>query len=253
MIHVVQHYTPKLLRKVCEKVMKKAYRFPKNEKDRQLGEKYKLTWEGLLRNSEKPEKQERIKEYWKVFYDCLHDEIKARSKHKEIPEEDSFLIFIEKNKVLPTLVSLILKSKPHKGLFIEYSACFLRLLKYNESLMKDEKLNKEIFKVILNLSQELDNQGKDFLYKIEYTVFLNCVTRLILNYPKLIKYYKIKKVNPFTHKEYEEYLIFSSLMNLLEIDHLIKTFEHRKYIRRSLIVHLSFDLFINSSYFHFLS
>ena len=211
--------------------------------------KYKLTWEGLLRNSEKPEKQERIKEYWKVFYDCLHDEIKARSKHKEIPEEDSFLIFIEKNKVLPTLVSLILKSKPHKGLFIEYSACFLRLLKYNESLMKDEKLNKEIFKVILNLSQELDNQGKDFLYKIEYTVFLNCVTRLILNYPKLIKYYKIKKVNPFTHKEYEEYLIFSSLMNLLEIDHLIKTFEHRKYIRRSLIVHLSFDLFINSSYF----
>ena len=212
-------------------------------------EKYKLTWEGLLRNSEKPEKQERIKEYWKVFYDCLHDEIKARSKHKEIPEEDSFLIFIEKNKVLPTLVSLILKSKPHKGLFIEYSACFLRLLKYNESLMKDEKLNKEIFKVILNLSQELDNQGKDFLYKIEYTVFINCVTRLILNYPKLIKYYKIKKVNPFTHKEYEEYLIFSSLMNLLEIDHLIKTFEHRKYIRRSLIVHLSFDLFINSSYF----
>jgi ceramide synthetase len=41
-IHVVQHYTPKLLRKVCEKVMKKAYRFPKNEKDRQLGEKYKI-------------------------------------------------------------------------------------------------------------------------------------------------------------------------------------------------------------------
>lgn len=38
-------------------------------------------------------------------------------------------------------------------------------------------------------------------------------------------------------------------MNLLEVDHLIKTFEYKKYIRRSLIVHLSFDLFINSSYF----
>ena len=38
-------------------------------------------------------------------------------------------------------------------------------------------------------------------------------------------------------------------MNLLELDHLIKTFEYKKYIRRSLIVHLSFDLFIDSSYF----
>ena len=115
--------------------------------------------------------------------------------------------------------------------------------------MSDEKLNKEIFIVILNLSQELDNEGKEFLYKNEYALFLNCVTRLLLNYPKLISHYKIKKVNPFTHKEYEEYLIFSSLMNLLEIDHTIKTFEFKKYIRRSLIVHLSFDLFINSSYF----
>ena len=41
-IHVFQHYTPKLLNKLCEKVMKKAYRFPKNERDRQLGEKYRI-------------------------------------------------------------------------------------------------------------------------------------------------------------------------------------------------------------------
>ena len=65
----------------------------------------------------------------------------------------------------------------------------------------------------------------------------------------MIHYYKIRKLNPYIHKEYEEYIIFSSLMNLLEIDHLIKTFEYKKYIRRSLIVHLSFDLFIDSSYF----
>ena len=115
--------------------------------------------------------------------------------------------------------------------------------------MSDEKLNKEIFKVILNLSQQLFNEGKDFAYKNEYSLFLNCVTRLLLNYPKLIHYYKIRKLNPYIHKEYEEYIIFSSLMNLLEIDHLIKTFEYKKYIRRSLIVHLSFDLFIDSSYF----
>jgi ceramide synthetase len=33
---------PKLLKNFVEKVMKKAYRFPKNEKDRQLGEKYRI-------------------------------------------------------------------------------------------------------------------------------------------------------------------------------------------------------------------
>ena len=212
-----------------------------------LQEKYQLTWEGILRNANKQEKQERLKQYLKILAGYLRDEIK--SKKKDIPENESFLSFIEKNKVLPTLTSNILKSKTNRVLFLEYTSYFLRLLKYHETLMSDEKLNKEIFKVILSLSQELDNEGKAFELKNEYAFFLNYVTRLLLNYPKLIKHYKVKKVNPFTHKEYEEYFTFSSLMNLLELDHMIKTFEYKRYIRRSLIVHLSFDLFINSSYF----
>ena len=212
-----------------------------------LAQKYKITWDGILRNANKPEKQERLKQYFKVFSVFLHDEIKSR--RRDIPEDESFLVFIDKNKVLPAMASNILKSKANMSLFLEYTSYFLRLLKYNEYLMNDEKLNKEIFKAILKLSQELDNEGKDFKYKNEYALFLNGVTRLLLNYPDLISHYKIKKVNPYTHKEYEEYIIFSSLMNLLEIDHLIKTFEYKKYIRRSLIVHLSFDRFIGTSYF----
>ena len=212
-----------------------------------IQQKYQITWEGILRNANKIEKQERLKQYFKVFSIFLHDEIK--SKRKDTPKDENFLIFIEKNKVLPILTSNILKSKQNMSLFLEYTSYFLRLLKYHENLMSDEKLNKEIFKVILNLSQQLFNEGKDFAYKNEYSLFLNCVTRLLLNYPKSIHYYKIRKLNPYIHKEYEEYIIFSSLMNLLEIDHLIKTFEYKKYIRRSLIVHLSFDLFIDSSYF----
>ena len=215
--------------------------------DYTIQEKYQITWEGILRNANKPEKQERLKQYFKVFSVFLHDEIKL--KRKDIPDEENFLLFIDKNKVLPIITSQILKSKINMSLFLEYTSYFLRLLKYHESLMSDEKLNKEIFKVILNLSQQLDSEGREFPYKNEYALFLNGVTRLLLNYPKLIHYYKIRKLNPFTHKEYEEYIIFSSLMNLLEIDHLIKTFEYKKYIRRSLIVHLSFDLFIDSSYF----
>ena len=201
-----------------------------------IAQKYKITWDGIIRNSNKPEKHERLKQYFKVFSVFLHDEIK--SKNKNIPEDESFLVFIDKNNVLPTMTSYILRSKQNMSLFLEYTSYFLRLLKYNEYFMSDEKLSKEIFKVILNLSQQLDNEEKDFAYKNEYALFLNGVTRLL-----------IRKVNPYTHKEYEEYIIFSSLMNLLEVDHLIKTFEYKKYIRRSLIVHLSFDLFINSSYF----
>ena len=212
-----------------------------------LQQKFKITWDGILRNANKPEKQERLKQYFKVFSVFLHDEIK--SKRQDIPSDESFLVFIDKNNVLPTMTSNILKSKQNMAIFLEYTSYFLRLLKYNEYLMSDEKLSKEIFKVILALSQQLDNEEKDFAYKNEYALFLNGVTRLLLNYPKLISHYKIRKVNPYTHKEYEEYIIFSSLMNLLEVDHLIKTFEYKKYIRRSLIVHLSFDLFINSSYF----
>ena len=220
-----------------------------SEEKQTLAEKFKLTFDGIIRNAGKPEKQERLKQYFKIFSGFLHDEIKAKNRGKDIPDNESFLVFIDKNKVLSIITSNILKCTQNISLFLEYTSYFLRLLKYNEYLMSDEKLNKEIFKVILNLSQDLDNNGKDFLYKNEFSLFLNCVTRLILNYPKLIKNYKIKKVNPYTHKEYEEYIIFSSLMNLLEIDNVIKTFEYKKYIRRSLIVHLSFDLFINSSYF----
>ena len=219
------------------------------EENYTLLKKYQITWDGIIRNANKAEKQARLKEYFKVFVDFLRDEIKAKNKNKVIPPEDSFLIFMDKNKVLPILASHILKSQPNKVLFIENTSYFLRLLKYHEYLMCDEKLNKEIFKAILSLSQELDTKGKNFEFQIQYAYLLNCVTRLILNYPKLISHYKIKKVNPFTHKEYEEYIIFSSLMNLLELDNLNKTFEFKKYIRRSLIVHLSFDLFINSSYF----
>ena len=41
-INIFQHYAPRFLKKICEKVMKKSYRFPKTEKDKQLGEKYRI-------------------------------------------------------------------------------------------------------------------------------------------------------------------------------------------------------------------
>ena len=113
--------------------------------DYTIQEKFKITWEGILRNANKPEKQERLKQYFKVFSIFLHDQIK--SKNKDIPQEENFLLFLDQNKVLPIITSHILKSRVNMSLFLEYTSYFLRLLKYNEYLMSDEKLNKEIFKV----------------------------------------------------------------------------------------------------------
>ena len=39
---IFKYFTQKFLIKICEKVMKKSYRFPKTEEDRQLGEKYRI-------------------------------------------------------------------------------------------------------------------------------------------------------------------------------------------------------------------
>jgi len=41
-ISIFKTLAQKVLIKVCEKIMKKSYRFPENERDRQLGEKYRL-------------------------------------------------------------------------------------------------------------------------------------------------------------------------------------------------------------------
>ena len=64
--------------------------------DYTIQEKFKITWEGILRNANKPEKQERLKQYFKVFSIFLHDQIK--SKNKDIPEEENFLLFLDQNK-----------------------------------------------------------------------------------------------------------------------------------------------------------
>ena len=92
-----------------------------------LQEKFKITWDGILRNANKAEKQERLKQYFKVFSVFLHDEIK--SKRKNIPEDESFLAVIDKNNVLPIMTSNILKSKQNMALFLEYTSYFLKVLK----------------------------------------------------------------------------------------------------------------------------
>ena len=42
LISFFKHYTQKCLIKICEKIMKKSYRFPTNEKDRENGLKYRI-------------------------------------------------------------------------------------------------------------------------------------------------------------------------------------------------------------------
>ena len=60
--------------------------------DKTLSEKFTLTFEGIIRNAGKPEKTERLKQFFKIFSGFLHDEIKAKNKGTKIPDEDSFLV-----------------------------------------------------------------------------------------------------------------------------------------------------------------
>ena len=60
--------------------------------DYSIAEKYKITWDGILRNMNKKEKYDRLKQYLKVFSGFLHEEIKAKNKNKVIPDNESFLI-----------------------------------------------------------------------------------------------------------------------------------------------------------------
>jgi hypothetical protein len=61
-----------------------------SEEKQTLAEKFKLTFDGIIRNAGKPEKQERLKQYFKIFSGFLHDEIKAKNRGKDIPERFTF-------------------------------------------------------------------------------------------------------------------------------------------------------------------
>ena len=208
-----------------------------------------LVWGKILLYNKDSTKKDIIIQCFDLLSQYIKNEIK---ENKLYPNSNNNIVlnFFKKNIILEKIINFIIKSPDNREIYISYSSYFLNLLKFKDELIKDNNLlKKTIFQTTILLFEELKKQKLKFELKKEFSLFLNVVTRIILNYPHFIPFFKVKKENKYTHKQYDDYFIFSSLLNLLEIDDMIEEFEYKKYIRRSIIVYLSFDSIINSDYF----
>ena len=208
-----------------------------------------LIWNKILGFSKDKTKKEMLIKYCDKLSQYIRNELKE-NKIESKSNNNIVLNFFKNNIILEKITNFIITCPDNREIFILYSSYFLNLLKFKQEIIKDNLiLKKTIFQTIINLFEELKKYKFKFKLKNEFSIFLNGVTRLLLNYPKLIPFFRVRKENLFTHYQYDDYFIFSSLLIMLEIDDTIQDFEYKKYIRRSLIVYLSFDEIINSYYF----
>ena len=206
-------------------------------------------WAKILSYSKDATKKEIIMQCFDLLSQCIKNELKENKLYSN-SKNHLVLNFFKKNIILEKTTNFIITCPDNREIYISYSSYFLNLLKFKEEIIKgNHLLKKTIFQTIIHLFEQLKKQKLKFGLKNEFSLFLNVVTRIILNYPNFVQFFKVKKENIYTHKQYDDYFIFSSLLNLLEIDDTIQEFEYKKYIRRSLIVYLSFDEIIDSYYF----
>ena len=208
-----------------------------------------LIWKKILTFAKDIKQKDLLIKYCDLLSQYLKNELNENKLEKDI-NNHIVLDFFKDKKVLEKITNYIIIYPDNREIFIGYSSYFLNVLKFKEEIIKNNiLLKKTIFQTIIKLFEELKKNKFKFELKNEFSLFLNMVTRILLNYPDYINFFKVKKENIFTHIQYDDYFIFSSLLTLLEIDDTIQEFEYKKYIRRSLIVYLSFDEIINSYYF----
>jgi hypothetical protein len=208
-----------------------------------------LIWNKILSYSKDNKQKEFLIKYCDLLSQYLKNELKDNKLEQE-SKNNIVLGFFKENNVIEKIINFIIIYPDNREIFLGYSSFYLNVLRFKEEIIKNNKLlKKAIFQTTIKLFEELKKYRFKFKLKNEFSLFLNMVTRILLNYPDYIKYFKVKKENIYTHIQYNEYFIFSSLLTLLEIDDTIQEFEYKKYIRRSLIVYLSFDEIINSYYF----
>jgi len=212
-----------------------------------------LIWGKIITFSKNISKKDILIKYCDLLSQYIKNEIKENNldlKSNSNSNNHIVLEYFKNNIILEKITNFIITCPDNREVFISYSSYFLNLLKFREEIIKDNKLlKKTIFQTIIHLFEELKKYKYKFKLKNEFSLFLNVVTRIILNYPNFVPFFKVRKENIYTHIQYDDYFIFSCLLILLEIDDTIQEFEHKKYIRRSLIVYLSFDEIINSFYF----
>ena len=213
-----------------------------------LGKKEEITfkslWEKICKNIQNKKEISNINDNFKSFYKLIKEKIKFSNKSQNMAfdNESEKLIYLKENEILTHISKFPLIYPESRPITLEYLSLFLNALKYKKFLFKDnDKFFQALQNLILNLQKDLNQKTYKFNLKNEFFYLLNSITRLILNYPSSISYFIVKKENIYSNEESNDNIIFSSLLQLLEIDQSINNHIYKKYIRRSLIVSLSFD------------
>ena len=222
-----------------------------------LGKKEEITfkslWEKINKNIKNKKEISDLNQNLKSFHKLMKEKLKFSNKSQNqkmnIDNTNNELSFIKENDILTEISKFAYCYPESRLLTIEYLSSFLNSLKYQKFIFKDNNnLFTSLKKLVLILKKELEQKTYKFNLKNEFSYLLNSITRIVLNYPKYIQYFIIKIKNIFSNEEYNDYIIFSSLLKLLEIDQTINNYIYKKYIRRSLIVSLSFDEINKNNY-----
>ena len=205
----------------------------------------KVAWEGIVRNVQrKEEKTESLNKYLKDFTKIFKDEIK--NPDKVAPQVISYIMT---NDLLPQISKFCMDYPDRTDFVMDYFSLMIHEAKYSNEIINDnKKLIDSIIELILHMEKKLKQDTIKFRYKNSFAFFLNEVTRLLLINPTLINSFKLIRKDELTGMMTTDYIIFSNLLRLLQIDTYITNYEYKKYVRRSLIVCLSFDEIATSYY-----
>ena len=194
----------------------------------------KSIWEKILQNIETKKDQSNLAENFYSFYKLIKDD------PKKINSEN--INYIKDNNILNQIIKFAINNPESRKILIEYLSLILNQLKYISNIFEyNEDLFISLQNLIINLKKELDQKAYKFNIKTEFADILNSITRLLLNYPQKLTYFIIKEKKLYSNEEYDDFIIYSSLLHLLELDNMINVYNTKKNIRRSLIVFLSFD------------
>ena len=208
---------------------------------------FKVLWEKINKNIKNKLDITELNDNFKSFHKLIKEELNNQNKSimnnkKESSNESNKLLFLQTNNVLSEISKYPLNYPDSRPITLEFLSSFLNALKYQKFLFeKNDDLFILLQNLVLNLKKELEQKTFKFNIKNEFAYLLNSITRILLNYPSYISFFIIKTKRMYSNEEYDDFIIFSCLLKLLQIDQTINNYIYRKYIRRSLIVSLSFD------------
>ena len=194
----------------------------------------KNLWEKISNNIKNKSELSNLPDNFNSFYKLVKEE------SKKINSEN--ITYIKDNNILTQISKLALNQIPLRPILLEYLSSLLNQLKFITYLLEN---NDDLFislqNLVINIKKELDQKTYKFPLKNEFANLLNSITRILLNYPSMLSFFIIKTQKMYVFEEYDDFIIFSSLLKLLEIDQMLNNYNIKKNIRRSLIVFLSFD------------